>query len=197
LQASTYFSLDKAKALIVDDNSQSLDILVGVLTSFGLRNIVRKANGKEAQAELKVRPVDLILTDAHMPEMDGYDLIRWLRTEGNEAVRMTPAIIVTAHTPKSKVEKARDCGANFIIAKPISPSIVLERILFVAQSDRLFIECDVYVGPDRRWRNAGPPVEFPDGRRRDDKPAQVGDAEGDNLSQAELDLMIKPQRSAG
>ena len=197
MQASTYFSLEKAKALIVDGNSQSMDILVSVLTSFGLRNIVRKANGKEAQDELKARPVDLILTDANMPHMDGYDLIRWLRTEGSEAVRMTPAIIVTAHTPKSKVEKARDCGANFIIAKPIAPAIILERILWVARADRLFIECDVYVGPDRRWRNAGPPVEHPDGRRRDDKPADLGEASGENMSQAELDLMIKPQRSAG
>ena len=181
--------------MIVDDNQQSLDILVGVLTSFGLRNLVRKATAEEAQDELKFHQVDLILTNAQLPEMDGYDLVRWLRRESDEANRMTPAIIVTAHTRRAHVEKARDCGANFIVTKPISPTVMLERILWVARGDRLFIECNSYIGPDRRWRNQGPPVEFPDGRRRDDKSIELGGGDGQNMSQDELDLLIKPQRS--
>ncbi|WP_426000816.1 response regulator [Caulobacter sp. DWR1-3-2b1] len=196
MQPSTYFNLEKARALVVDNNTQSLDIICGILASFGLRQVVRKANGREAQEELMARPVDLILTDAALPEMDGYELIHWLRREPGEK-RMTPAIIVSAHTPRNKVIKARDCGANFTIAKPIAPNVVLERILWVARADRLFIECDVYMGPDRRWRNAGPPLEHPDGRRRDDRPAEVGIPEGDNLSSSELDQLIKPQRLAG
>jgi hypothetical protein len=47
LQPSQYINLEKARALIVDDNPQSLDILVGVLTSFGLRNITRKATARK------------------------------------------------------------------------------------------------------------------------------------------------------
>ena len=195
MQPSQHINLEKAQALIVDDNPQSLDILVGVLTSFGLRNITRKANGQEAQDELKFKQFDLILTNAQLPELDGYDLIRWLRREGDDTNRQTPAIIVTAHTRRAHVEKARDCGANFIITKPISPAVMLERILWVARGDRLFIECDTYVGPDRRWRNAGPPVEFPDGRRRDDKSIELGDGAGQNMSQDELDALIKPMRN--
>lgn len=195
MQPSQHINLEKARALIVDDNPQSLDILVGVLTSFGLRNIVRKSNGQEAQDELKLHPVDLILTNATLPELDGYDLIRWLRREADEASRMTPTIVVTAHTKRSQVEKARDCGANFIITKPISPAVMLERILWVARGDRMFIECPAYVGPDRRWRNQGPPVEFPDGRRRDDQSIELGEGAGQNMSQDELDALIKPMRS--
>ncbi|KRA76270.1 two-component system response regulator [Caulobacter sp. Root656] len=195
MQPSQHINLEKARALIVDDNQQSLDLLVGVLTSFGLRNVVRKETGREARDELEFRPVDLILANAQLPEIDGYDLIRWLRREADEASRMTPAIIVSAHTRRSQVEKARDCGANFIITKPISPAVMLERILWVARSDRLFIETESYVGPDRRWRNAGPPIEFPDGRRRDDQSIELSDGEGFNMSQDELDMLIKPLRS--
>jgi CheY-like chemotaxis protein len=86
----------------------------------------------EAQEELKYHAFDLILTNSALPEMDGYDLTRWLRREADEANRMTPVIIVTSHTRRSQVEKARDCGANFIVTKPISPAIMLERILWVA-----------------------------------------------------------------
>jgi len=195
LQPSQQINLDQARALIVDDNSQSADILAGVLTSFGLRNISRRASAREAQEALEFKPADLILANAQLPEMDGYDLVRWLRRDGGGANRMTPVIIVTAHTRRAHVEKARDCGANFIVTKPISPTVMLERILWVARSDRLFIECDAYAGPDRRWRNAGPPVEFPDGRRRDDRSIELGDGQGQDMSQDELDLLIKPQRS--
>ncbi len=195
MQPSQYINLDKARALIVDDNPQSLDILIGVLTSFGLRNVTRKADGKEAQEELQFHSYDLILANGDLPELDGYDLTRWLRREADEANRMTPVIIVTSHTRRSQVEKARDCGANFIVTKPISPAVMLERILWVAKGDRLFIECDTYIGPDRRWRNQGPPVEFPDGRRRDDKSIELGDGAGHNMSQDELDALIKPMRS--
>lgn len=195
MQPSQYINLDKAKALVVDDNPQSLDILIGVLTSFGLRNITRKADGKEAQEELKFTAYDLVLLNGPLPELDGYDLTRWLRREADEANRMTPVIIVTSHTRRSQVEKARDCGANFIVTKPISPAVMLERILWVARGDRMFIECDAYIGPDRRWRNLGPPVEFPDGRRRDDQSIELGEPEGANMSQDELDALIKPMKS--
>ena len=195
MQPSQYINLDKARALIVDDNPQSLDIIVGVLTSFGLRNVVRKATGPEAQDELRYQAFDLILTNDTLPALDGYDLTRWLRREADEAHRHTPVIVVTSHTRRDQVEKARDCGANFIIAKPVSPAIMLERILWVAKGDRLFIECETYAGPDRRWRNQGPPVEFPDGRRRDDKSIELGEVGGHNMSQDELDALIKPMRS--
>ena len=195
MQPSQYINLDKARALIVDDNPQSQDIIVGVLTSFGLRNVVRKAGGLEAQDELKYQSFDLVLANGALPDMDGYDLTRWLRREADEANRMTPVILLTSHTRRSLVEKARDCGANFIVTKPVSPAVMLERILWVAKGDRLFIECEAYVGPDRRWRNLGPPVEFPDGRRRDDQSIELGEAGGQNMSQDELDALIKPMRS--
>jgi CheY-like chemotaxis protein len=195
LQPSQYINLDKARALIVDDNNQSLDIIAGVLTSFGLRNVIRMGDGKSAQEELKERAFDLVLTNGSLPELDGYDLVRWLRREADQVNRMTPVIIVTSHTRHSQVEKARDCGANFIVTKPISPAVMLERILWVAKGDRLFIECDSYVGPDRRWRNLGPPVEFPDGRRRDDQSIELSETDGQNMSQDELDALIKPMKS--
>jgi DNA-binding response OmpR family regulator len=56
-------------------------------------------------------------------------------------------ILVSGHTPPSQVFKARDAGANFTIAKPITPKIVLERILWAAKEERQFIECDSYLGP--------------------------------------------------
>ena len=196
MQTSTRLNLESASGLIVDDNSQALDLLASVLTGFGMKRLIRASNAEEAMSVIKGRQIDLIMTDGHMPSVDGYELVRWLRQESGEATRTIPAIVITAHTRKSHVAKARDCGANFIIAKPITPKIILERILWVAQAKRMFLETDTFVGPDRRFKQAGMPIDFPDGRRRDDKPAELGTITGDNLSPDELNSPIAPQRAA-
>lgn len=192
--SGSFQALEKANILIVDDNNQALEIMAGVLMSFGVRNIVRASNGIDAKELVERQSFDLILTDAQMPEMDGYDFVRWLRREGPEAMRVCPALIITSHTRRSEVFKARDCGANFIVAKPLTPNVLLQRIMWVARSDRMFIECDTYFGPDRRYKNQGPPPEFPEGRRRDDVPIELGEPAEPNLSQDELDNLIKPQK---
>jgi len=196
MQSTTKINLEKATALVIDDNQQALDLLSSVLASFGLRDQVRCTSAMEAVEVCKRRVFDLILTDGQMPVMDGYEFVHWLRREGGDAGRLTPTIVVTAHTRKSHVIKARDCGANFIIAKPITPTVILQRIFWVAQANRVFIETDSYVGPDRRFKQMGPPAEFPDGRRKDDKPVEIGAAQEPNLSQDELNNMIVAQKAA-
>lgn len=192
--AGSYQALEKATVLVVDDNAQALEIVASVLMSFGVRNILRASSGEEAQEIVSRQMVDLILTDAQMTGLDGYDLVRWIRREGPEAMRVVPALIVTAHTRRSEVLRARDCGANFIVAKPLTPKVLLQRIHWVARGDRVFIECDSYFGPDRRYKHEGPPPDFPDGRRKDDVLIQIGASAEPNMSQDELDNLIKPQK---
>lgn len=196
MNLGTRVNLDKAVALVVDDNPQALDLLCTVLSGLGIRDLVRASSAAEAIEQCGRKVFDLILTDGQMPEMDGYDFVHWLRHEAGEEARLVPAIVITAHTRRSHVLRARDCGANFIVAKPISPKIILERIYWVAQSKRMFVETDTYIGPDRRFKQTGTPAEFPDGRRRDDVSGDLAATGGDNLSQEELNSMIAPQKAA-
>jgi CheY-like chemotaxis protein len=195
LLSNQKLNLERVSTLLVDDNPQSLDILTQVVNGFGVRNLSRVLSGEEARDHLKRQQVDLLITDAQMPGMDGYDLITWLRREGGEPNRFIPVIIVTGHTRQSDVLKGRDCGANYIITKPISPKILLERIFWVAKSERLFIEAPTYVGPDRRFKRLGPPPGM-DGRRSDDLDADLGAATTPNMSQDEIDALMKPSKVA-
>lgn len=90
------------------------------------------------------------------------------------------------------VQNARDCGAHYIVKKPLTPVVMLERILWIARESRPFIECDVYVGPERRHKNEGPPNGVP--RRRDDLPPEVGDAQEPNLSQDQVDNLFSSRK---
>ena len=91
------------------------------------------------------------------------------------------------------VIKARDCGANYIIAKPITPKTIMDRILWIAREDRMGIDCDTYVGPDRRFRRLGPPAGMV-GRRSGDLNDEIGAAVEPNMSQDEIDSVMKPQK---
>lgn len=193
LQASTRINLDKVSVLIVDDSHPSLDLLAQVVSGFGVKTLQRAESAKIAQACLRERTFDLIISATNMAGVDGYELVKWLRRGALEANRYLPVILVSGHTPPSQVFKARDAGANFTVAKPITPKVLLERILWAAKEERQFIECDSYLGPDRRFRNEGPPIGV-EGRRRDDLGGELGDVAGDNLSQEQINGLLKPSK---
>jgi CheY-like chemotaxis protein len=179
--------------VLVDDNSQALDILASVVSGFGARGIVRCDSAEAAREHLARNTVDIIITDAQMPGSDGYELVHWIRRSAAEANRFIPVVIVTAHTRKVEVLRARDCGANFIVAKPITPKVLLERIVWIAKEDRMAVETSDYVGPDRRFQNLGPPPDKA-GRRSGDLSAEVGIASEPNMSQEEIDALMNPKK---
>ena len=80
-----------------------------------------------------------------------------------------------------------------MVAKPITPKVLLDRIFWVAKEDRLFVATDTYVGPDRRFKRLGPPAGM-SGRRKDDLPAELGAASTPNLSQDQIDGLLKPMK---
>lgn len=193
LQASTRISLEKVSVLIVDDSMPSLDLLAQVVTGFGVKTLQRAESAKAAQVQLRERTFDLVISATNMAGVDGYELVKWLRLGALEANRYVPVILVSGHTPPSQVFKARDSGANFTVAKPITPKVLLERILWAAREERQFIECDSYLGPDRRFKNEGPPIGV-EGRRRDDLPPELGELAGDNMSQDQINALLRPSK---
>ena len=186
-------NLERIEFVLVDDNQTVLDIMGHILTGFGVRTSHKFQTVKEAKALLNRTTVDFVLVDGHMPDEDGFELLRWLRRESTNSNRYVPAVLVTGDTNDSTVRRARDVGANFLVAKPLSPSVLLQRIFWIARSDRLFIECDSYSGPDRRFKRSGPPVGT-NGRRADDLSGQLGNATEPNLSQDEINALMKPAK---
>lgn len=188
-------NLEQATLLLIDDNPQALDILSSVVQGFGVKEQIRCASAAAATEIVKHRQVDLILLDCAMPEMDGFDFVQWLRCETSRPVCLTPVIMLTGHAAPSKVHKSRDCGASFVVAKPLTPGVLLQRILWLGIDEREFVQSPSYVGPDRRVRNYGPPLGVP-GRRKGDLSAHVGQAVEANMDQSDIDTLLKPRRVA-
>jgi len=186
-------NLEKVNVLLVQHNKAELDILSQTMSGLGVWSTRKCVSAAEAQVLASTYEIDLMVVEANLPETDGYDLVRELRRNMNSASRQMAIIILSGYTMKQDVEKARDCGANFVLTKPITPGIMFDRILWLAKDRRPFVDCDSYSGPDRRFRKLGPPAGMP-GRRRDDLPAEVGEATQPNLSQDAINTMLKPQK---
>jgi CheY-like chemotaxis protein len=193
LLPSTRINLEKATVLVLDDNGPSLDILSQVVSGFGVKQLLRAESVADAQTLIRTKTFDLIISDVQMPVTDGIEFIEWLRKDGGETNRYVPVILVTGHTRTSQIFKLRDAGSNYVVAKPITPKVLLERIVWVAREERQFIECDSYIGPDRRFKHEGPPPGT-DGRRKDDLPAEVGDAQTPNMSDDEIANLMRPAK---
>ena len=188
-------NLEHISVLLIDDNLQALDILSSVVQGFGVKEQIRSSSAVEATDVIRKRLVDLILVDCAMPEMDGYDFIRWLRREAPTQARQTPVIMLTGHAAASKVHKSRDCGASFVVTTPLTPAVLLQRIVWLSTDEREFIQSESYVGPDRRVRNMGPPLNVA-GRRKGDLSTHVGAAVEANMDQSDIDSLFKPRRVA-
>ena len=188
-------NLEHISVLLIDDNLQALDILSSVVQGFGVKEQIRSSSAVEATDVIRKRLVDLILVDCAMPEMDGYDFIRWLRRVAPTQARQTPVIMLTGHAAASKVHKSRDCGASFVVTKPLTPAVLLQRIVWLSTDEREFIQSETYVGPDRRVRNMGPPLNVA-GRRKGDLSTHVGEAVEANMDQSDIDSLFKPRRVA-
>ncbi len=187
-------NLSKASVLLVDGSQHSLDMLVQIMKGFGAAEVHRAQGVAETERLLKSKSFDLIVIDPNLADGDGYALVRDLRHSTNGSPNaFIPVILVSGHARASDVAKARDTGANYFVAKPITPNVLLQRIMFVSRDKRPFVEVGAYVGPDRRFKFEGPPVGS-DGRRNSDLKSPLGTADEPNMSQNEIDMMIKPQR---
>ena len=182
----------KLSVLLVEANALEAEIVIQVLTGFKVRHVTRFETAAQARDHLQRTHAELIIVGTSHSgdgEMDEYDFIRWLRRSKVETIRTAAMILLAGHTSEANVLRARDCGASFIIAKPVQPRIIFDRVVWLAKDARAFIDSETYAGPDRRFQKLGPPPNT-EGRRKDDLSLKVGDAKAPNMSQNEIDALL-------
>ena len=183
-----YMNLNRVSAVIVESDKYVLELVSQTLKGFGLVHQACFETGEAAKSHIASGGGSLCLIEAVLPDMSGFDLVRWVRRLEAKEIRTTPIIMLTGYTQKEAVRQARDCGANSVIKKPVQPQVLFDRIAWIAKNERQFVEARDYVGPDRRVKLAGPPGGV--GRRSTDLSA--GTASDSNMLQDEIDDLLKP-----
>lgn len=107
--------------LIVDDSSSMRMVLRKTLevSGFDIGEIFEAENGKEALEVLEDVWADVILTDVHMPQMDGFSFLRALQEK--DVVSATPVVVVTTEGREERVDELIHLGAVACVRKPFRP----------------------------------------------------------------------------
>jgi two-component system chemotaxis response regulator CheY len=117
------------RALIVDDSSTMRTILRICLRKNGYE-VAEAANGVDALAVLaRTGPVELMLVDWNMPEMNGLQLLSHVR--GDQRYGRTKIMMVTTETGLSEMGSALEAGADEYLMKPFTPEVVGEKLLLM------------------------------------------------------------------
>jgi CheY-like chemotaxis protein len=185
-------NFSQISALVVDADQYAVSILGQILRGFGLSRHHTIDSGEEAKRQLSNHHYDIMICDALLPDMHAGDLVRWVRRQTELSLKYVPVVVLTGYTQFSTVVTMRDAGANIVVRKPVSPNVLFDHIAWSARTDRPYIETDTFIGPCRRFKNTGAPDGV--GRRKTDLNGELGAAVEPNMSQEEIDSLLKPTK---
>ncbi|NKB66461.1 MAG: response regulator [Candidatus Latescibacteria bacterium] len=127
------------KILLVDDTPANLDVLCALLEEEGYK-IMIAPGGAVALDIVRESPPDLILLDVRMPDMDGYEVCRQLKSQPETAA--TPVVFITAeNSPEGVIEGFAAGGVDYVV-KPFRDQEVLKRVQTHLQLSRLMLSLE-------------------------------------------------------
>ena len=120
--------------LVVDDDEQNRELLTRFLQREGFR-CMTAGNGIDALDVLRAGSFELILLDAKMPEMDGFELLRILKADS--ALKHIPVIMISAFTDMERTAECIKQGAEDYLPKPFNSALLLARVSASLEKKRL------------------------------------------------------------
>lgn len=116
---------NQKRLVVVEDSDSVREAVVFALEKSGFE-VLAATNGREATVILDGAKVDLLLTDYHMPEMNGLELIRWVR--GKEQYKRLPVVVLTTENQRDLIMEAKNAGATGWICKPFAVERLIKTI---------------------------------------------------------------------
>jgi len=112
--------------LVVDSSPTMQRIILNTLNRIGYENLTPAENGREALLIMKEQSFDLIITEWHMPEMDGLKLVQVLKN--SEDYGHIPVVMVSSCSSLEDIMKAVNAGVDDYIVKPFSSETLKNKI---------------------------------------------------------------------
>jgi CheY-like chemotaxis protein len=157
--------------ILVADPSPYLCLLIhGMLRGFGANKVLEVRDSPGVLETLNTHKIDVLLCDGALP-----------------------VLLMSSETREATIKAGRDAGANMVVAKPLSPASLYDRLAWVAFNPRQFIDTETYFGPDRRFKIEGYPNGV--GRRKGDGAIEVAKETGPALAQDDIDSLFNAART--
>ena len=134
-----FAALSNATVMMVDDDPLMIEVVQTFLEDAGYTSFITTSSPTQAMSLMAERKPDILLLDLMMPEVSGFDILTRIR--GDEELRYTPVIILTAESDPAARLKALELGATDFLTKPVDSSELRLRLrnalAFKAYQDRL------------------------------------------------------------
>jgi two-component system, chemotaxis family, chemotaxis protein CheY len=111
-------------ALIVDDSETTRSFIRSLIEDVAEINVLEASSGFDAFRVLPGRSIDIIFVDINMPDINGIELINFLKT--NDLYKKIPVIIISTERSKEDMSKGMALGAFAYLTKPVNPDELLE-----------------------------------------------------------------------
>ncbi len=179
--------------LVADPSSYMSMLIHSMLRGFGSNKVLEARSSTNVLQVLTNQKIDIMICDSRLPPHGGLPLTRAIRRKQDNANRTIPTLVMTSDGRETTVKLARDAGANMVIAKPMSPGSLYDRLAWIAFNPRQFVDTPTYFGPDRRFKIEGYPGGI--GRRKGDKAVEIGEESGPALAQGDIDSLFSAVRT--
>jgi two-component system chemotaxis response regulator CheY len=124
---------ENLRVLLVDDSPSARRFIRQILQNAGIERFIEANNGREAVAILAETQVDLVVTDYNMPEMDGRELVEYIRKQSWQ--NSVPVLMVTSESSEARLAAIQESGVSGICDKPFRADVV-KRLLWNILGDR-------------------------------------------------------------
>ncbi|MCH7864460.1 MAG: response regulator [Proteobacteria bacterium] len=158
------YDIQDLKFLVVDDDSNMCHLVSTILRSLGVKATATADNADKAFGLLFDFEADIIICDLRMDPQDGIEFTRMVRTHDDSPNCYVPIIMLTGHSERSAVVRAREAGVHEFLAKPVSAKKLYGKIRSIIENPRAFIRTEDYFGPDRRRQD--PKYDGPERRKK-------------------------------
>lgn len=113
---------DMYQVLLVDDSSLSRKQIHKLLNAIGIEKVFEAENGQQAISLIKESFFDLIISDYNMPEVDGCELVNFIRTQSEQS--SVPVLMITSEQDESRLNSIQNAGVSAICDKPCTTSTI-------------------------------------------------------------------------
>ena len=152
-----------SRVMVLDPLPASSRLVAELLKDMGARQVITGARTQNALELLSQNDPLLICLEASGTDFDGVALVHKLR-RSTLACRKAPVIMLTGEATAESIRLARDAGVHEFLRKPFTAKDLFRRVENVVLKPRLWIDAQMYVGPDRRRFNSG---EFVGAKKRE------------------------------
>lgn len=118
--------MSNRQILIAEDSAVTRAFIVSVLEEIETFNIIEASSGFEALKQLPRQKFNLIITDINMPDINGLELINFVRS--NSQYASIPLIVITTEGSERDRQKGLALGADEYLVKPIKPELLQDMV---------------------------------------------------------------------